>query len=130
MTYSEKLKSPKWQKKRLEIMQRDNFKCRICEDENNTLNIHHILYKKEYKNPWDYPNELLITLCESCHNIESKTDKIKEALEFFDIVMELTNTSTYLTQFILIEAGYYEVYENYTRKEAIKMALLKLISKS
>ena len=32
MNYSEQLKSPKWQKKRLEIMQRDKFTCQLCGD--------------------------------------------------------------------------------------------------
>jgi 5-methylcytosine-specific restriction endonuclease McrA len=31
-TYSELLKSPKWQKKRLEIMSRDKFTCKKCGD--------------------------------------------------------------------------------------------------
>ena len=66
MNYSEKLKSPKWQKKRLEILQRDKFKCRACENEKETLNIHHISYDKN-KEPWDYDNDNLITLCDECH---------------------------------------------------------------
>jgi len=65
-TYSEKLKHPKWQKKRLEIMNRDKFQCQLCEDRDTTLNVHH----KEYidgADPWEYPSDLLITLCEDCH---------------------------------------------------------------
>jgi len=30
MTYAEQLKSPKWQKKRLNIMERDQFRCQDC----------------------------------------------------------------------------------------------------
>lgn len=68
MSYSEKLKSPKWQKKRLEILQRDNFKCLCCNNDEKTLHIHHL----EYNNcePWEYENASLITLCEDCHNNE------------------------------------------------------------
>lgn len=65
--YSEKLKSPKWQKKRLEILSRDNFSCQYCGDTEATLNVHHIAYSND---PWDVDNKLLITLCEGCHNIE------------------------------------------------------------
>lgn len=74
MTYSEKLKDPRWQKRRLEIMQRDEFRCRICRDEKNTLNVHHCNY---YGDPWEAPDEDLVTLCESCHAaIESLQKKI------------------------------------------------------
>lgn len=69
-TYSEKFKDPRWQKKRLEILNRDKFKCRKCGDEKSTLHIHHILYK--YGNdPWDYSNKNLITLCKDCHSVIS-----------------------------------------------------------
>jgi len=60
MTYKEKLKNPKWQKKRLEILQRDEFKCRNCNSEDKTLHIHHLDYDK--CDPWQYENRLLITL--------------------------------------------------------------------
>lgn len=65
-TYSEKLKNPKWQKKRLEILQRDNFKCSKCADTETELQIHHLKYTG---NPWDAPNENLITVCKHCHFI-------------------------------------------------------------
>jgi len=68
-TYIEKLKHPKWQKKRLEILGRDSFKCRSCHAEENTLHVHHLYYRKG-NDPWDYPNACLITLCDQCHDIE------------------------------------------------------------
>lgn len=73
MKYSEKLKDPRWQKKRLEIMQRDNFKCEICGDTESTLVVHHWMYTKN-TDPWDYPNEILSTLCEYCHEEEHETE--------------------------------------------------------
>jgi hypothetical protein len=63
-TYSEKLRDPRWQRKRLEIMQRDNFTCTQCGDTKSTLNIHHWEYRKE---PWDVSSEDLTTVCEACH---------------------------------------------------------------
>lgn len=66
LSYSDKLKNPKWQRKRLEIMKRDKFTCKLCKDTETTLQVHH----KEYINgndPWDYDNSYLITLCEHCH---------------------------------------------------------------
>lgn len=69
MSYEEKLKNPLWQKKRLEIMSRDNFSCKVCGCgiKNGTpLNVHHLKYLRN-TDPWDYDNNLLITLCEECH---------------------------------------------------------------
>jgi len=68
MTYAEKLKDPRWQKKRLEILNRDNFKCSIesCGETTKTLHVHHLDYLSDTE-PWDYPNEYLMTICESCH---------------------------------------------------------------
>lgn len=68
MNYSDKLKDPRWQKKRLEILNRDQWRCRFCSDEQSTLHVHHLSYSKE---PWETKNEHLITLCESCHESES-----------------------------------------------------------
>lgn len=78
MTYSEKLRDPRWQKKRLEIMNRDEFGCQICGDKESTLNVHH----KEYvrgKAPWDYDGNHLITLCELCH---SRVEEAKGHIAF------------------------------------------------
>lgn len=66
MSYSELLKSPKWQKKRLEIFKRDRFKCKLCSDTETSLNIHHTYYENG-KLPWEYESESLVTLCEHCH---------------------------------------------------------------
>lgn len=67
--YQQKLLDPRWQKKRLEILNRDEFTCQYCEDSENTLHIHHLAY---HKNPWDISNDKLITCCEQCHEeIES-----------------------------------------------------------
>lgn len=78
-TYGEKLKNPLWQKKRLKIMERDAFTCQACGCKEITLNIHHFKY---VGNPWDCPDEFLITLCEECHeaisavNFEIAPEKI------------------------------------------------------
>jgi len=66
MTYQDQLKSPKWQKKRLEILERDNFTCQICGNKNDELHVHHIFYTRNTK-LWDYENYALITLCGNCH---------------------------------------------------------------
>lgn len=97
-TYQQKLKSPKWQKKRLEIMQRDNFYCQNCGNNDSILNVHH----KKYvfgKEIWDYDNDDLITVCEYCHSeitelkktIKNNLDNhfvFREYLEELNIIVE------------------------------------------
>jgi len=57
-------KDPRWQKKRLQILERDQWKCLACSDSQNTLHVHHFYYDGE---PWDVPDSALQTLCEQCH---------------------------------------------------------------
>lgn len=75
--YSEQIKSPKWQKKRLEILQLHNFKCEECGSETKTLNVHHRFYIKGRK-IHEYDNDVLQCLCEDCH---AKVHKKKEVVE-------------------------------------------------
>jgi hypothetical protein len=70
-TYSEKLRDPRWQRMRLEVMNRDEFTCQVCYDKAATLNVHHRWYRFG-ADPWDYPAEALVTLCESCHAEEKE----------------------------------------------------------
>jgi len=65
--YWKKLRDPRWQKKRLEIMQRANFCCESCGEETQTLNVHHGFYDR--REPWEYPDCSLWCLCEECHEI-------------------------------------------------------------
>lgn len=67
-TYFEKLKDPRWQKRRLSILERDKWRCRLCWDDESTLHVHHIGYAKG--EPWDVEDKLLITLCADCHERE------------------------------------------------------------
>lgn len=67
--YSELLKDPRWQKKRLEIMERDGWQCQTCHSKTKTLNIHHMKYSGK---PWEAKDFQLITLCEDCHKDEER----------------------------------------------------------
>jgi len=69
--YAKKYRDPRWQKKRLEVMQRDEFTCQSCCDDTKTLNVHHRFYLPD-KEPWEYPSDVLITLCEDCHEEEKE----------------------------------------------------------
>lgn len=68
-TYSEQLKSPKWQKMRLEILSRDNFTCQYCFATEKTLHVHHGIYEPNTA-PWDHDPNSLVTLCHDCHESE------------------------------------------------------------
>jgi hypothetical protein len=71
-TYSEKLRDPRWQRKRLEILERDNFTCQLCSNDKMELHIHHIEYNE---NPWDSHEDNLITYCKVCHKNIEKSKK-------------------------------------------------------
>lgn len=66
MTYADKLKDPRWIAKRDPILQRDRFTCRDCGKGFRSLDVHHCYY--EPGEPWDTDDELLLTLCRTCHN--------------------------------------------------------------
>lgn len=65
-TYAEKLKDPRWQRKRLEVLEAANWACETCGAEDKTLHVHHKRYLKGHE-PWEYENEDLRSLCEDCH---------------------------------------------------------------
>ena len=73
MTYADKLKDPRWQRKRLEIFQRDDFVCCSCMDSTTTLHVHHLYYVKG-RQPWEYPDWALVTRCEMCHKDEDGSE--------------------------------------------------------
>lgn len=63
--YRKLLRDSRWSQRRMEIMRRDNFRCRRCGAKRN-LNVHHRWYIYR-RNPWEYPDRCLVTLCEKCH---------------------------------------------------------------
>lgn len=64
--YSKKLQDPRWQRKRLEVMQAAGWKCVICGDKDEELNVHHPAYQPHHE-PWEYSN--LHCVCKTCHTI-------------------------------------------------------------
>ncbi len=57
---------PQWQKKRLQIMNRDGFRCARCGNDQIKLNVHHRRYEWG-KALWEVDDEDLVTLCQPCH---------------------------------------------------------------
>lgn len=79
---------PRWQKKRLEILERDNFTCIICGSTEKTLHVHHKKYIRNRK-VWDYDNDYLVSLCDNCHNIEHNyTDIVKDLKELINYTIK------------------------------------------
>lgn len=71
--YWEKLKDPRWQRKRLEALQRAGFACEACHDTEQTLHVHHKAYFKG-REPWEYEDEQLAVLCEDCHQAHHESE--------------------------------------------------------
>jgi len=120
MDYSEKLKDPRWQKKRLQIFERDHWTCKYCGEEENTLHLHHLFYFKG-KEPWEINDGFLVTLCENCHHRDEECKKsIMES--FTDDIGSLLKTiwdSGYNVQdLLLIAEGIF-----YTKKPKTKTLL-------
>lgn len=88
MTYKEKLLDPRWQKKRLEVLQRENFKCQWCLCSYKTLHIHHWDYVKG-REPWEYESDELGCLCTVCHAFNHY--KGKDYLLIKSVYMDLRN---------------------------------------
>ena len=67
--YQRKLAHPDWQKKRLEVMQRDKFRCQHCISNEKELHVHHLYYLPNTE-PHNYPLDAFMTLCYECHERE------------------------------------------------------------
>lgn len=108
MTYSDKLKDPRWQKKRLEILERDEWTCQRCFDTSSTLHVHHFRYIPG-KEPWDYDNDSLLTICAECHEQEKDSRKEKEG-SLLEILKDsgFMSEDLYLitTGFVMLESKY------------------------
>lgn len=84
-TYYQKLKDPRWQKKRLEILNEKNFTCEVCGTDELTLHVHH----KEYfsgLDPWEYDLKQYAVLCEECHEYQhGNVDSLKYVCSLADM---------------------------------------------
>lgn len=72
MKYSDKLRDPRWQKLRLEVMSQAFFTCEKCFDDKSPLHVHHNYYVSG-REPWEYRTDSLSCLCENCHKLEKES---------------------------------------------------------
>ena len=66
--YAQKLKDPKWQKRRLEMLTKANWQCYVCQDTEEELHVHHRQYFQG-REPWEYEDRELCVVCKSCHTM-------------------------------------------------------------
>lgn len=77
-SYLEKLRDPRWQRKRLEVLEWNDFTCELCGDSESPLHVHHKAYFKGQE-PWEYDRNQLACLCESCHESQhGENDLLKD----------------------------------------------------
>lgn len=137
INYKEQVNDPRWVEKSREIMKRDNFTCQLCGKSHTKLNVHHIKYIKD-KDYWDYPDELLMTVCEVCHQkIHGKYDfsknKCKETntlanvldLEYVCTIWRYYPKDCYVWIHILIYSYLIENNIKYVNDEVKKTLSLK-----
>lgn len=80
--YQGKLLDPRWQKRRLSVFERDGWRCQHCLGSKETLHVHHRWYSPGAE-PWDVPDEALVTLCATCHkDEENERDNVGRCVLF------------------------------------------------
>lgn len=114
--YRELLKDGRWQRKRLEIMQRDDFKCTKC-GTTNDLNVHHLRYIDGRK-PWEYEDADLVTLCRDCHkatheemerkqqDADEYCERVSRAEYFSGLFLYYEHIGCYQDVIVMYHAGY------------------------
>jgi hypothetical protein len=78
--YGSTLFDPRWKGRKKQIEERDQHKCMNC-GSTDQLQVHHRQYHfsqnlKVFRNPWEYADRYLITLCEKCHQKGHRTFKV------------------------------------------------------
>lgn len=88
-TYQEKLEDPRWKLRRMEILVRDKGRCVKCLSP-HWLEVHHKKYISGLES-WDYPDELLETLCRKHHSQEGgySGDDLKPITEIIPKALKL-----------------------------------------
>lgn len=81
MTYQQQLRDPRWQKKRLLVLERDEWKCVSCGDSKTELHVDHIKYRTRRIKAWEYRMDELQTLCRLCHEEKHTPKERPSAIE-------------------------------------------------
>ena len=86
--YQQAILRPEWAERSTEIKIRDKFTCQKCQNKSSILHVHHKYYVFG-RLPWEYPDQALITLCNTCHSKEHNLTRPQEyrpgSLELLEI---------------------------------------------
>lgn len=135
MTYTKRLANPKWQRKRLHVLERDNFTCKKCGDTETELHVHHIKYQSY--NPEETDISLLDTLCSHCHYIISGSEEMTKNYDSLKIAKHLNGyrilfISSYANVLIFdvftIDMEYLHTIK--TEREEIKRDIINMVNNS
>jgi 5-methylcytosine-specific restriction endonuclease McrA len=75
-TYGQKLKDSRWQQLRLKSFDAAQWTCEECltVKPKDGLQLHHVVYLPNVE-PWDHPPEVLMVLCEGCHEKRHEVER-------------------------------------------------------
>jgi hypothetical protein len=104
-----KYTDPRWQKLRLEVLEKWDFSCACCGNKKKELHVHHIQYKKNSK-IWEYENFELIALCSQCH--EKLHYELDEIQQLITTIITQPETENCLGVFETIKELKYVFFEN------------------
>ena len=124
MNYSEKLKDPRWQKKRLEKFEANGWECEICSNSKETLHLHHKEYRK--CEPWEYDYKELMCVCEWCHGRLHEGFNI-EQIKYLKVSDNSNNKYRDLFYSTMRKLIHSELIENNLSTEKEKIELAKII---
>lgn len=70
LTYAEKLRDVRWKRRRDDLLRQSNWTCCECgtplTEGEMDLQVHHVVYITAL-DPWNYPDELLVVVCDFHH---------------------------------------------------------------
>jgi hypothetical protein len=119
MTYADKLRDPRWQRKRLEILNLHNFSCQDCGDSTSELHIHHVYYARG-KDPWDYKTDHLKCLCSKCHD---EHESVKNYFAVVFGVSDLKNQKEFIAHLKSFPNLFSDQYESATIRKCCNQAV-------
>lgn len=107
-------------------MERDNFKCVECGTDEKELQVHHEKYISGNE-PWEYPDELLITLCCDCHKAKHKPEP-PTLSENIQVVSMTNQVEPLILEFYWGAVDKIELFERINELNGSKHIILKAIA--
>lgn len=120
MNYRQQLADPRWQKRRLEILNISNWECSNCGNSAEQLHVHHPRYIKG-RMAWEYADDELEALCKTCHEQHHKAESALQeqihsspygarffsglAVGFLDVGLDLDDSDGVLRDYVCPDAA-------------------------